>query len=289
MGVDHKYPMTGTELWTNAKNGFTVFQLHYTSDPSKRDSQTIKDIKRSMPIRQFMQEYELVWDSFEGLPVFADWDSTYHGVKGDIDPHIGLPLLLGMDFGLTPALIVCQMRDDGLKVLREFTAVNMGIKRFLLTVKPQLLQAYPQWADTAKDYIVFIDPSGEFRKDTDEGTCSNLIADAGFTKIVPGAISFEERRMSVENFLTRRTKTGPSFQVSLPNCPILVRGFQGGYRYSDTVIEKEPNKIRPLKDIHSHIHDSLQMVTSKILMTSSDQGVNVPSPSYSWAKNRDRL
>lgn len=277
--------MQGVEVGFNEKNGFCVFQLHYTADPAKRDPEYIRHIRESMPSRRFKQEYELQWDSFEGLSVYADWDINVHGVKGEIDPHIGLPLLLGFDFGLTPACIVCQMQEDTLVCLKEFTAINMGAERFLAWLTPQLRIKFPMWLDHERDYLCFIDPSGNFRKDTNEGTCGMVIESYGFKNIIPGPVEWEERRSSVEKFLTRRTRHGISFKVSLPNCEILTRGFQGGYRYDDRVLESEPNKLRPKKDVHSHIHDALQMVTSRILMTKPSSIVEVPRLQYSWSQD----
>lgn len=278
----HLFPQTGIELWRNAKNGFVVFQAHYSCDPTKRDPEYIREIKESMPIRRFKQEYELQWDSYEGLAVYADWDQAIHGVRYDIKPKIGLPLLLGFDWGLTPAALVCQMQEDTLCCLREFTAVNMGAERFLAWITPQLKTMYHIWGDFGRDYLCFIDPSGEFRKDTDEGSCAKVLDKYGFKNIIPGPINWEERRSSVEHFLTRRTHNGPCFQVSMPNCPVLTRGFQGGYRYDDKVLELEPNKLRPKKDIHSHVADSLQMITSRILHTKPATFTEVPSMVYYW-------
>jgi hypothetical protein len=281
---DKKYPMEGVEVWKNPKNGFTVFQIHYKADPAKRDPEYIKPIKTGMPIRKFRQEYELEWDTFEGLSVYADWDNDIHGVKGPIFPHIGLPILIGMDFGLTPAAIIAQYRDRQLVCMREFTAVNMGAERFLAWVVPQLKLFYPQWASLSQDYIVFIDPSGYNRAQTDETTCAQIVHDSGLTNIVPGEITWEARRTSVEDLLTRRTKDGPALQVSMPNCPVLTRGFQGGYRYHEKALEREPANLKPLKDVHSHIHDGLQMIASRLTMGVHHSSVKVGRPAYAVSR-----
>lgn len=280
------FPMTGVEIRQNPKNGFLVFQLNYRADPNKTPEH-MKHIKEAMPIRLFNQEYELQWDSFEGLPVFADWNTDVHGVRNAITPHIGLPLLLGFDFGLTPACIVAQMQEDTLCCLKEFTAVNMGVERFLRHIIPQLHILYPKWMDHARDFLVFIDPSGTFRKDTDESTCSSIIESFGFTNIVPGPVKWEPRKQAVEEFLTSRTKNGACFKVSMPNCPILTKGFQGGYRYDDRVLDNEPNKLTPKKDQHSHIQDALQYVASRILTLKPSTIVEVPRLHYSWAENQN--
>ena len=173
------------------------------------------------------------------------------------------------------------MQEDTLCCLKEYTAVNMGAERFFQWVTPQLKIDFHMWQDLSRDYLVFIDPSGYFRKDTDEGTCAQVIDAIGFKQIIPGPVSWEERTKSVESFLTRRTRKGPCFKVSTPNCPVLTRGFQGGYRYDDRVLETEPNKLRPIKDAHSHVQDALQMIASKILMTKPSSIVDVPRLSYS--------
>lgn len=283
------FPLEGVEVRKNAKNKFVVFTLHYKSDPDKRDPKYIEQIKASMPIRQFRQEYDLVWDSFEGLPVYGDWNPQIHGINRRIDPQIGLPLLIGMDFGLTPAAIVCQLQEETLCCLKEYTAQNMGVKRFLAMIIPQMKVDFPLWLDLRKDYACFIDPSGFFRKDTDETTCASVIEEAGFGKIIPGPVQWDERKNAVESWLTRYVKNGACFQVSLPNCPLLVQGFNGGYRYPDKVLEKEPTqKLRPIKDRYSHIHDALQMVCSKLLGSRHRQVVHVAPPAYSFLSQDDR-
>lgn len=274
-----KYPMEGIELWTNLKNRFTVLQLHYTADPEKRSKEFKDSIKSSMPVRQYQMEYELNWESWEGLPVFPDWDVTRHGSKEKKTPILGLPLLRGWDFGLTPACLVAQLQGSELVILKEFTAVNMGAERFSDIVIRECRNEFNGWSDQQKQWRDFIDPSGTFRKDTDEGSCAKILDSKGLHPI-PGAISFEERRTSVEHFLTRFTKEGACFSVNLSECPMLARGFNGGYRYNEKSIEIEPAKIRPLKNEYSHIHDALQMITCRITQMRQSTGRRVPMPDY---------
>jgi hypothetical protein len=279
----HRYPMSGVETWKNKKNKFFVFQCHYTADKNKRSEEFKKDKKSSLPLRKYMMEYEIHWESFSGLPVFGDtWNEKTHAIRGELEPHLGLPLLIGFDFGLTPAALIAQMRGTKLYCMREFVAVNMGAERFSTILIKELALLYPQWLDLRKDYVCFIDPSGEFRKDTDEGTCAKILDAKNFKKIIPGAIPFEERRTSVENFLTGMEGGEPRFQVSAANCPMLIKGFNGAYHFKEGQDEIEPNKLRPVKNEVSHIHDALQMICSKILKMSLRSRANIPSPSYIW-------
>jgi hypothetical protein len=58
-------------------------------------------------------------------------------------------------------------------------------------------------------------------------------------------------------------------------------------RYPEGAIELEPGKIRPMKDVHSHIHDALQMITSRIFEIASRRiGGRVPNQSYSWQNKK---
>ena len=285
--IEISNPIQGVKTWENPKNKFLVFELHYTADPSKR-SGYIEDIKSSMPTQQFLMEFEISWETFEGKPVYPDWVQSIHGSTKKIEPEIGLPLLLGMDFGLTPAMVVCQLQEDRFVVLREYTAENMGAKRFCEMVKKRLAVEFPAWRDFKRDYVLWIDPSGFFRKDTDESTCAGVLAEAGFNPL-PGAISWEQRREAVEHFLIRHSKGRPNFQVSSANCPLLVKGFNGGYRYPDRAFEIEPSKIRPVKDIHSHVHDALQGVCFGIVNHRRSRSLKVPTPNYSFTSNKPKM
>lgn len=282
-----KSPMPGLNIWRNPKNKFFVFELHYTADPEKRKPEFIQAIKPTMPIRDWQREYELQWDSYDGLPVYGDWMKATH-LKRGLEPQIGLPLLRGWDFGLTPACVVAQLQGRTLVVLKEFTELNMGADRFSDLVLPQCSILFPQW-DTAKNaanqWIDFIDPAGENRDQSAEGSCARILDSKGL-KCIPGAVAFEDRRKAVEKFLTTFDQDGPNFQIDPQGCPLLVRGFEGGYRYPETVLGKEPQVLRPVKDEHSHPHDALQYVATGVLKQPKKrpQGTRIPRVGFSFGK-----
>lgn len=283
-GVRLGNSLEGVEIWKNPKNKFAIFQCHYLADPAKRSKDFKETIKNSMPRGQYMQEYELQWDSFAGLPVYPDFNKRDH-CTDKWTPQIGLPLLRGWDFGMTPACIVAQLEMGRLTVIKEYVQFNMGIERFSTLVLQDCALQWPEWADNRRDWKDFIDPSGFARVDTDENTCAKVLATKGMNPI-PGAIAFEERRQSVEHFIIRRDKEGPLLQVVEKDCPFMVRGFVGGYRYSEKASEIEPVKIKPLKDEHSHVHDALQMLTSKILVMKRRISSPIPAPAYEWSHSR---
>lgn len=279
-----RHPMQGVQIWKNKNNKFCVYQLHYTADPDKRSEDYKEGIKKGMPYKQYMMEYELSWEKFAGLPVFPDFNEQLHGSKERLRPWFGLPLLIGFDFGLTPACVIAQMQVHTLCILKEFVAVNMGIERFLSLVIPQLRMSFPQWSDLKRDYMCFVDPAGFAKKDTDEKTCAMFLADpqiAGFVPS-PGGITWTERKESVNKFLTRIYQGKPCFQVNVSECPVLVRGFNGGYQYAEGQDKLETLKVRPLKNEYSHVHDSLQMITTKILEIQKKMMRTIPGPKYGF-------
>lgn len=277
-------PIKGIRIWENEKNRFTVFEAHYSADPDKQSAAWKEAAKSGMPRRKWDQEYEINWATFEGLPVYGDFNAQIHLSESPIKPHLGLPLLIGFDFGLSAACIVGQLQEDQLVALKEFTSVNMGARRFLAHVAPLLRQAFPRWGSFKRDYLCFGDPSGAFRKDTDEGTCFQELDRVGFSP-EPGPVAFEARRTSVEHFLTRTTKKGPCLIINSTECPVLTKGFEGGYHYPEKALEIEPGVLAPVKNHYSHVHDAFQYLCSGIRDANMRRRrAMIPTPSYAWQK-----
>ncbi len=281
----NRFPEEGVEVWINPTNQFLCFQLHYSANPVKRDPGYRDSIKNSMPRAQYMQEYELQWDSFSGLPVYQDFSAAVHGSKEPLTAEVGLPLLRGWDFGLTPACVVGQLQGDTLVILWEMVSQNMGIKKFSKLALQECAIRFPEWSDSKRDWRDYADPAGSARKDTDEGTCFKILGDpkGANLRVFPGPVAFEARKEAVESFLTSQTKAGPNFKIDMQACPVLTRGFKGGYRYPEKCDEVEPSKIRPLKDEHSHPHDALQYLASGVARIQAPKRPRIPDPRYTFS------
>lgn len=271
--------------WKNPKNGFFVFDVHYTANPNKRDPGFKERIKSQMPIKEFMVEYERNWEAFDGKAVFEDYNKLRHESRTPNDPHLGLPLLCGWDFGLTPACIVAQLREGRLVVLREFVAAHSSIEKFAPAVMTELAQHYPEWRDAKRDFIHYIDPAGLQQAQTDQRTCAGIMAAKGLKNITPGPIDWETRRRSVEHFLMTHTKEGAAFSLFPQHAPKLSKGLAGAYRYPDKYLTLEPGKPRPIKDEYSHVADALQYLCGgavALLKKTGTLNKSIPIPSYSF-------
>lgn len=283
-----KFPMTGVELWKNKGNRFTIFQLHYSANPHKRDNVVDSEglsyrdkMKAGMPLSTFKQEYEISWETYEGKVVFPDWNKSFHGSRVTLFPHVGLPLLIGIDWGLTPSAVIAQLQENCLVVLDEVVRENMGAERFTEVLYKHIAINYQGWAaNTKKSCIVWVDPAGFAKSQSDETTCVQKISK--YFKAMPGKITFEDRKTAVEQFLTTTTQGKPNLLVDLTRTKVVPGGFDGGYHYPEKSFDIEPNEIMPLKNSFSHPHDALQYLCSGIAPKNKNTGIRIPSPVYNF-------
>ncbi|KJU85313.1 TerL, partial [Candidatus Magnetobacterium bavaricum] len=78
----------------------------------------------------------------EGKGVYdGSYNDDIHVSKEPLTVNTAIPLILGFDFGLTPACVLCQVTPrGGFNVLEELISDNMGLKQFIQNrLKPQLL------------------------------------------------------------------------------------------------------------------------------------------------------
>ena len=194
----------------------------------------------------------------DGKPVYPEFNDNTH-VDPSLMPLTGLPLHIGLDFGLTPAAVVCQVSPDGrLLVLDEITSQRSGIKQFLDVVKPYLAQQYPD--NEVQDWIC--DPAGSQSAQTDMRSPYDVMMDEGIFP-VNGEQNPELRIESVKQLLNRMVDGKPAIILS-HRAKMLRKGFNGHYRYRrmQTSIERYTDK--PDKNEASHIHDALQYACTRL-------------------------
>lgn len=280
--VPAKSPMEGVTCWKNPRNEFFVIDLHYTANPAKRGKEFRESLRRTLPIRKFEMEYEKSWMTYEGRAVYEDFNPSIHILIDKPTFHVGLPLLIGWDSsGLTPAAVLGQIQGEQLVILREVICVGMGATRFIPYVISQITQNYPQITDLEAQTISFFDPAGFRKNEITEETYLQVMMKSGFKKIRPGPMTWKKRVESVVEYLTQLAHGKPKFQIYEQDCPTLVAGLKGGFRYPDKVTEVEPDQAKPVKDIHSHPNDALQYMCGGLKSYRAEVGtINIPTPKY---------
>ncbi len=199
-------------------------------------------------------EYGFVVD---GKPVYPEYNDKVH--CKDLQPVKGVTIYRGFDFGLSPACVFTQLLPDGRwLVFDEIVSEDtMGADRFSDEVITFSGENYP-----GADFQDIGDPAGESRAQTDEKTCFQILQAKGIN-IEGGEQSPTIRIESVRKPL-RTMIAGEAQFVIHPRCKMLRKGFMGGYKYRRMQVSTERYTDKPDKDKHSHCHDALQYVATRL-------------------------
>lgn len=212
----------------------------------------------------------------DGKPVYPEYDENWHGKRRIVKPIEGLPIILPLDYGLTPACVPIQFHPlGGLMVLGEVCSENgprnpmlqrnldatevtgMGAKQFLRdALKPFLINRY----GSSWEYRVTGDPSGSQRAQPDSTlTCESEVIAAGF-EYTPGKTNdFVARRDAVAYYLTKAFPGGEPAMLIDESCHIIKAGFAGRYHYRRVQVAGDARyQDKPYKNLWSHPHDALQ-------------------------------
>lgn len=210
-----------------------------------------------------------------GKPVYPEYSDELH--CRPVKPYEGLPLLLGFDYGLTPAVSICQVSPRGqLRILADIQSENMGIRQFARdVVKPFLAMNFHGYRIQASG-----DPSGARRADSDEKTCFMELAEAGIPAMPAITNEFVARREAVAGYLTKLIDGEPGLLVH-PDARQNRKGMNGGYCFKRMqIVGSERYRDVPDKNIYSHCCEATQyaaLYTQQMQMT-SDFGKRIVYP-----------
>lgn len=192
--------------------------------------------------------------SLSGKPVYSSFRAETHVAKATMNPirSSTSPLIVGMDFGLTPACVIGQLDPFGRALVYEaITSDNMGILRFTREkFKPLLAQRF-----AGMPVLIIGDPAGVQRAQTDEASVFDVLRKEGFRVIPAKSNSIVARIAAVEGLLTRMIDGRAAIQID-PGCSELVKAFRGGYRYKTK--KTGETEETPEKNHYSHISDAMQ-------------------------------
>lgn len=192
--------------------------------------------------------------SLSGQPVFKAFSKETHVAKQPLN-HIKLqthPLIIGMDFGLTPACTINQVDAQGrLLTFADLVSDGMGTLRFCREkLKPLLANRFP-----GMNVLIIGDPAGQQRAQTDERSVFDILRQEGFRVISAKSNSVVARINAVDKMLTRTVDGKPGHLID-PCCTNLIASLRGGYRYK--IRQNGEADDKPEKNSHSHIADAHQ-------------------------------
>jgi hypothetical protein len=213
----------------------------------------LRSMDPDMARRLVMGEIVVAWD---GECVFPEAIRGLHVIPGAIEPTKGQPLVLGFDWGLTPATLFTEVLPNGQwRWLSEVQSFNSGAEAHLERVREHLNTFYK-----GKAYRCWADPAGAQRNQTDAKTCFQLAAKLGF-KMLPGKQDWQSRKEAVKQRLSRLAGREPAVLISEENCPIAAEGILGGYRYPRSLGGEIG--VRPIKNHFSHLLDCAQYIATR--------------------------
>lgn len=202
-----------------------------------------------------------------GKVVYPEYNDDLHSVD-HIDAIQGEPIHLGWDFGLTPACVVVQFTVRGqLRVLKEYTAENMGIRSFAQLVLSNLGIDFPYCKVGESE----ADPSGS-AQDTilEELSCIGELNSLGIKTNPASSNDLDVRLGSVRYFLNMMLDGKPSFIIDKKLAPILRKGFIKDYCFKRVAVAGEERyRDKPDKNMASHPHDALHYIAMRFAASHS--------------------
>lgn len=193
--------------------------------------------------------------SLSGTPVYEKtFVPDFHIASGPLVPikAPGYPIIIGVDFGRTPAAVFKQRDPRGrVLTLGEVTSENMGIETFIRTkLNPYIANNFQ-----GHTFVCAPDPAGFAKQQVGEMSMVDILKEAGFHCVKPTTNDPEKRIQAVERLLCQQVE-GKAMYLVDPKCTTLVKGFKFGYRYK--IKRNGDQEDKPDKNPFSHVHDANQ-------------------------------
>lgn len=189
---------------------------------------------------------------YPGKAVFPGFKENVH-FREELEPIDGLPVIIGLDFGLTPACLFAQISAFGqLRVLKELQMYNASA----LDMAPQIMSVMRNEFSGLKLHHGWGDPAGKTKAQSDLSTAFDILRKELKVPIHEGAVAIRERQEAVNGRVNAMVGGEPGILIDSNRCGMLSEGLQGAYRYpknADASISPVP-----LKNEYSHLADALQ-------------------------------
>lgn len=203
---------------------------------------------------------------FEGRPVYQDvYSDEIHLSPEPLAIYSGIPVLLGWDFGLTPACVVAQQSPRGqLRILREYQCESGPLRQFVEeVVRPALNNEFP-----GAQFISRCDPSIK-HSEVDGQTCLNELLRLGYPTVPAPTNDFVPRRDAVMHYMLRTIDGQTPAFILDPSVVIVRQGCHSGYQYRRIQLAGyEKYALKPDKNTKfSHTADCVQYIASGLQET----------------------
>lgn len=193
--------------------------------------------------------------SIDGKPVHPAFVDSLHCARDPIPFDPSLPILLGVDYGRTPAAAIAQHIPQWGRtvVIDEFVTEDMSQADFGPALKRYLGQHYPQaikgWSD----------PSGDQKGQATNDTPRQILNAAGVPVMAAATNDPILRRAAVSRPLQRICADGKPALLVSPKAKMIRKGLAGGFCYRRLkVAGTERYTDEPDKNQYSHPVEGLE-------------------------------
>lgn len=192
----------------------------------------------------------------DGKPVYPEYVDAVHCAHEPLKPMPGLPIYIGLDFGLTPAAVMGQRLSSGrIIVLDEVVSDDMGVSQFADIVLPYVNEIYSGY-----EIIWRGDPAGGIRHETDAKCSFDILRTKGID-VQPAAQNNTPtlRRQSVSVPMSRLVDGVPGLMLS-PKARTVRRALKGGFHYRMLMVGGGSSRYaeKPEKNLYSHPAEALE-------------------------------
>lgn len=190
----------------------------------------------------------------EGRPVWGQFSPETHVAKQDIKPLPGYPILIGLDFGRSPAAVFGQVVNNRWVILDELVAFGIGAVEFAPLVKRKLDQRFPGYA-----FRLHGDPKGQDKTQSDERTAYDIFESFGMT-VNPAPVPQNniQTRIDAVTFVLREMQDGMPRLLLDPSRPRTLKVAMAGKYHFEKIKGSGLIKEVPVKDQYSNVADALQ-------------------------------
>lgn len=195
-----------------------------------------------------------VW--VDGKAVWEDFRDETHCAKEPLAPIKGWPILVGLDFGRSPAAVFAQLVNNRWIILDEIVAFDVGATKFAPLVKRKLDERFPGYA-----VELYGDPKGADKVQSDENTAYMVFESFGM-RVEPSPVpqnNIETRTSAVTFVLCGLERGAPRFLLDPQRCRTLKVAMAGKYHYK-RIKGTGGYDEKPAKDRYSNVSDALQYV-----------------------------
>jgi len=190
----------------------------------------------------------------DGKPVHPQYSDTVHCLSEHKEPDPSYPIMVGYDFGRTPAAALMQRDNKGrIYCFDEFVTDDFSAAMFGREFKTYLDMNYPGFEFQGSG-----DPAGEGKGQATDDTPILMLRAEGLVCHPCNTNKPGIRRQSLRGPMTRLCMDGrPAFELS-PKCKMIRKGLMGGFRYRQLSTSHERYTEEPDKNQYSHPVEALE-------------------------------